>query len=80
MSPTAWTWLLLIVEVGLIDGILSLLNQPTLSQFLWRSYKRHWWARWAVLSLIVVVALHLVAELWGAPSKTPAPPDCPDCT
>jgi hypothetical protein len=78
MSPTAWVWLVLILEVGILDGLLALAGQPTLSQWLWRQHRKFRWARWALLGLIVVIALHLVFEMWGKPAPTPPPPTPPD--
>lgn len=74
MSATAWLWFLLIVEIGIIDGILTLLHQPTLSQWLWGQHKRHRWSRWLLLGTLVVITIHLVWAWLGGPSTpTPAP-------
>lgn len=67
-------WLLLLLEVGVIDVVLHGLGAPTLSQWLWRQHRKHWWSRWLLLGALVVLTCHLVWG-WLGGTASPAPVD-----
>jgi hypothetical protein len=68
VSLTAWLWILLILEVLILDALLYRAKRPSLSQWLWKLFRRHPFTRWLVLSGIIAVALHLIFQVWSGPS------------
>ncbi len=67
-AKTGWTWVAILVGVGLVELALVKAHLPTLSQFVQRS--NNWWVKGIVIAVMTIFTLHLV---WPQQEQAPDP-------
>lgn len=72
-AKTGWTWVGILLGVGLLEWGLVRQHQPTLSQFV-QHWARHLWVRVAVVTVLALFAWHLITP---EPLPIPDPPHVP---